>query len=60
MRYRINGDKKLTPQKFLTQISPTSSKIIELDSFNEQPLTFRLQHYSKFRLILLFYDDIIY
>jgi len=33
-------------------------KIIDLYSFNEQEFTFRLHHYSKFHLVLLFYNHI--
>jgi len=36
----------------------TNLKVIELYSYNEQAFTFWLNHYSKFRLILLFYDYI--
>jgi len=36
----------------------TNLKMIELCSCNGQAFTFLLQHYSEFRLILLFYNDI--
>jgi len=52
------------PLKFVMQTSQTSSKIRYKPQgnqtllFNKRAFIFRLQHYSKFRVILLFYDDI--